>query len=169
MVRSRASHRAEGAGIVAKPELVELIKGVIETSSQQRPARLAEKIAEAVESVDKCRRKKTLAIDFDGVIHRYSSGWQDGSVYDPPVPGAIDELHVLAGRYRLVVFTARDELGPVRDALALWGLLDGTIDEVTNQKPKAWAYLDDRAVRFSDWDTAVTELARLAETDGWTP
>lgn len=28
---------------------------------------------------------KTIAIDFDGVIHKYSKGWKDGSVYDEAV------------------------------------------------------------------------------------
>ena len=27
-----------------------------------------------------------VAFDFDGVIHRYSKGWQDGSIYDEPFP-----------------------------------------------------------------------------------
>lgn len=30
----------------------------------------------------------TISIDFDGVIHQYSKGWQNGEIYDPPIRGA---------------------------------------------------------------------------------
>src|SRR5690606_42044179 len=42
---------------------------------------------------------KTVAVDFDGVIHAYSRGWQDGSIYDEPVPGAVDGLRQLMEQY----------------------------------------------------------------------
>lgn len=35
---------------------------------------------------------KTVAIDFDGVIHKYSKGWQDGSIYDEPTSGAFEYI-----------------------------------------------------------------------------
>jgi hypothetical protein len=48
-------------------------------------------------------RPKVL-VDFDGVIHRYSKGWGDGTVYDPPVAGARAALRKLeVGRVALGV------------------------------------------------------------------
>jgi hypothetical protein len=53
-------------------------------------------------------RRGTLAIDFDGVLHRYSQGWHDGTIYDPPVPGSVEAMTTLARRYALFVHTTRD-------------------------------------------------------------
>ena len=39
---------------------------------------------------------KTIAFDFDGVIHKYRDGWKDGSIYDE-----IDENMILIIRYLL--------------------------------------------------------------------
>lgn len=69
----------------------------------------------------------TLAIDFDGVIHTYSKGWQDGTIYDPPMPGALNGLRTLMQEHAVFIFTAR-EPEQVMPWLELYGF-DVTIDE----------------------------------------
>jgi hypothetical protein len=92
---------------------------------------------------------KTIAIDFDGVIHSYEDGWQGGNVYGSPKEGCIKVINELKHRgFKVVVLTARDELEPVKNWLAAH-----KIDiEVTNTKPPAIAYIDDRAIRFTNWE-----------------
>jgi phosphoglycolate phosphatase-like HAD superfamily hydrolase len=52
-----------------------------------------------------------LLVDFDGVIHRYSRGWWDGSAYDEPMPGALETLADLeAVGYEIVVFSTRHQV-----------------------------------------------------------
>lgn len=51
---------------------------------------------------------KTIAIDFDGVIHKYSKGWQDGSIYDKPVSGVFDAIETLFDvGYSVFIFSTR--------------------------------------------------------------
>jgi hypothetical protein len=50
----------------------------------------------------------TIAVDFDGVVHAYSKGWQDGSIYDPPVPGAVEGLRALMETHAVFVHTTRE-------------------------------------------------------------
>lgn len=90
-------------------------------------------------------KRPTLSIDFDGVLHLYSKGWQKGVIYDPPTEGAKEALMALVPRYRLVVSTVRDDLRAVWNWLRTWEL-DIFISDVTNAKPIAVAYIDDRAV-----------------------
>ena len=48
-----------------------------------------------------------IAIDFDGVIHGNSKGFYDGTVYDKPIPGAIEAIKFLSKKYTIVIFTAK--------------------------------------------------------------
>lgn len=51
---------------------------------------------------------KTVAIDFDGVIHKYSKGWQDGSVYDGPIDGAFEYIKsLMENNYAVFIFSTR--------------------------------------------------------------
>lgn len=115
----------------------------------------------------------TVAVDFDGVIHAYSKGWQDGTIYDPPVEGAFEALVTLMKTYAVFIFTTRDATDVAR-----WLNRHGLLAEVdadpqrtfwndqgrllvTNRKLAAVAYVDDRAVRFESWPQALSALAEV--------
>lgn len=101
---------------------------------------------------------KTLAVGFDGVIHG-----EDGT----PVAGSWVALGTLAERYRIVVYALRDNLDPVVSWLDTHGF-GRYFSEVTDRRPKAWAYVDDRAyvderaVWFETWDQALTQLEGIS-------
>lgn len=123
---------------------------------------------------------QTVAVDFDGVIHAYSRGWHDGTIYDEPVSGAIEGIKRLQQRYAVYVFTSREPL-EVASWLAQWfhtvvdpehaiggseqaegGRVEFWNDReailVTNRKLPAVAYVDDRAVRFTTWQDLDGQL-----------
>ncbi len=100
--------------------------------------------------------KKTIVVDFDGVIHGYSSGWKGATVIsDPPVSGAIEWLGRASERFQVAVWSARSREKGGIDAMREWLLGHGLPAEVLAQlafprggKPAAHVYLDDRAVCF---------------------
>jgi len=105
--------------------------------------------------------QKTIAVDFDGVIHKYSKGWHNGKVYDYPVFGAVEALERLHKRgYKIVIFTCRAETKEGVEEVKKWmnhhfAWFDEVAPmfelEITDKKPKAIAYIDDRGIRFTNW------------------
>jgi len=108
--------------------------------------------------------KKTIAFDFDGVIHKYSKGWQDGKIYDEPVEGALEAIvELLIKGYKVSVFTTRENTAEVRNWIIdklheckavvskVFHQFPREDFEVTNKKPIAIAYIDDRGIRFTNW------------------
>jgi hypothetical protein len=109
---------------------------------------------------------RTVAVDFDGVIHSYTRGWTGYTPRDAPEPGALEFVQrLLAEGFDVVVMTTRaatrEGLFATRDWLVLHGFPDL---RVTDQKIPAIAYVDDRAVSYrhgASWDdvrAAVLEL-----------
>ncbi len=118
---------------------------------------------------------RTVAVDFDGVIHRYSQGYLDGSIYDAPVDGALDGLRSLMLSCSVFIFTAREPLLSVAAWLSERGFQVTTVNPtapfwemrgillVTSQKLVADAYIDDRGIRFEDWSQTLADVKRLVK------
>lgn len=95
--------------------------------------------------------KRTVCLDFDGVVHSYASGWKGAAcIPDPPVCGikeAIDELR--NNGYYIVICSTRakseEGLVAIREWLNRMGI---AVDDVTADKPPAICYIDDRAICF---------------------
>lgn len=98
------------------------------------------------------RNRYTIAVDFDGVIHSYTSGWAGADQCpDPPVDGAIDFLHEMVEVFDVVIMSTRgDQPGgseAVMAYLRTWGYTGPEL-RVTREKVPALIYLDDRGWRF---------------------
>lgn len=99
---------------------------------------------------NKNSEKKTIVFDFDGVIHRYSKGWQDGSIYDIPVDGIKEVIDKLRETYKIVVVSTRTKTKKGRNEVLAW--LDEyniEIDDIMAEKPPAIIYVDDRGINFN--------------------
>ncbi len=93
--------------------------------------------------------KKRIAIDFDGVLIEWGTG--DNIMGGKPKGGAAKAVKSLVDMgYYCYVLTARDK----RHWLIIkeWLVKHKFPEmEVTNVKKKAVVYIDDRAIRFTNW------------------
>lgn len=109
--------------------------------------------------------KPIICLDFDGVVHSYSSGWRGArNIPDPPVAGALDFMDkALNAGFDVVIHSSRARYWGGISAMKSWlkrhALADGRwyeygfgrgLEDVrfTRWKPAALVTLDDRAIRF---------------------
>lgn len=86
-----------------------------------------------------------VAVDFDGVLNRYT-GWKGENILFEPQSGVKYFLKKLCEDYDVVIFTCRNT-EKVKEWLKEHGL-DRYVHGVTENKPKAVAYIDDRAINY---------------------
>ena len=122
-------------------------------------------------------RRPILCVDFDGVLHSYSSGWKGPrNIPDPPVPGAIEWLESLIpcpemvgigdrGDFQVMIYSSRSRYWGGRGAMQKWLHMHGLglewLDEIKfpAKKPPAFLTIDDRAWQFTGtFPTAIEML-----------
>ena len=119
-----------------------------------------------------------LCVDFDGVLHSYTSGWKGPrTIPDAPVSGAIEWLQDLIpcpdrigvgcrGKFRVCIYSSRSRYWGARRAMKRWLLKHGLPFEWLEElefpleKPPAHLTIDDRAICFRG--TFPTEKEILA-------
>jgi haloacid dehalogenase-like hydrolase len=102
-----------------------------------------------------------VCVDLNGVLDAYT-GWQGADHFDPPRPGARAFLEELRARgLRVIIFTTR-----YPDDVQRWLRqhdLHMLVDDVTDRKPAAHVFVDDRAVCFrGDFAETLREIDRFA-------
>jgi hypothetical protein len=111
---------------------------------------------------------QVIAIDFDGVIHSFELGFHDGTIYGTPIPGSIEAIKKISKKYKIVIYTAKAKkdrplINGKTGIELVWEWLkkydiNQYIQEVTAEKPRAICYIDDKAIRFIDWNQTLNDL-----------
>jgi hypothetical protein len=114
--------------------------------------------------------KPILCLDFDGVLHAYTSGWKGADVIpDPPTDGAMRFIWDAADHFRVAIFSSRsNQPGGLRAMQAwlaehfrfFWASDRTRCDDILAEiewpleKPSAMITIDDRALTFDGtWPT----------------
>lgn len=130
------------------------------------------------------RKKYSIAVDFDGVIHQYTTKqrgeWDPEYIPDPPMPGAFEWLGEMVRSFHVIIhsarFTPRDhtEAGCAKahralEAVKRWMLEQGMDSHTLRRlefwmdpgKPTALVYIDDRGYRFEGVFPSKEAIHRL--------
>jgi hypothetical protein len=129
--------------------------------------------------------KPILCVDFDGVIHSYDRGWQDGVIYGTVVPGFFEWVREARQHFTLTIYSARSKSPAGLEAMKEWlGLkliawktrnivsieLPPYMDDFqfVHEKPPAFLTIDDRAICFDgDWSADYLDPATLLQFKPW--
>lgn len=114
--------------------------------------------------------KPLLSVDFDGVIHAYTSGWEGPDIIrDEAVPGAMEFLEEATEHMIVAIFSARSNQPGGLEAMQDW-LKERLAEDIYEliqwplEKPPARVAIDDRCILFEgEWP----EIETLLEFKPW--
>lgn len=106
-------------------------------------------------------KKPILVLDFDGVLHSYTSGWKGVDIIpDLPVDGAIENVKEYVKHFDVWIVSSRTREKIGREAIINWLVKYGFPDDiiVSADKPAAFLTIDDRGWTFNGTFPSVEEL-----------
>ena len=103
------------------------------------------------------KQQQTVAVDFDGVLAEHETEWHESKIGSPIQDGLRLLTQLQKKGYAVVVLTARKDTKTVRT----WLKKQGFQLPVTNTKPPAVAYVDDRAVRPGSLAETLSQIEEL--------
>ena len=117
---------------------------------------------------------KTIVFDFDGVVHRNSKGFHDGTIYDEPTKNIRSIFMYLKNNGYLIAINScklRSDRPKVNNKTGeelivdwLWKYdLSGFVDILEAEKTPGIMYIDDKAMRFNQYDSFDKFLDKLEE------
>lgn len=131
---------------------------------------------------------KTIAIDFDGVIHKYSEGWKDGSIYDEPFDNVFEIISDLMQHNYVFIFSSRSPrqirnwinsyllihdiyfdsifsvYGYTAEIIPFWTKFwkKRNVLGITRKKLPATIYIDDKVLRFEgNWSKTIEDIKNI--------
>jgi len=117
--------------------------------------------------------KSQIAIDFDGVIHKNSKGFFDGTVYDDPIEGSLDSIKKISQKFDIIIFTAKASKDrPLingktgKEHVVDWLKENGFYQYIKNvviEKPRAILYIDDKGYKFNNWVETINFVDSITE------
>jgi hypothetical protein len=131
-------------------------------------------------------RKPIICLDFDGVIHDYKLGWQNGTIYGDVTPGFWEWAEAAQEHFKLVIYSSRSRTETGLSQMQRW-LLDQWAEhnralhpderrtvsvmaawfDFAHEKPPAFLTIDDRCIRF-DGDWLGMDPHQLLKYKTWT-
>lgn len=106
--------------------------------------------------------KPILCLDFDGVLHSYSSGWKGArNIPDPPVKGALEFLVKSLNHFTIAIYSSRSHQWGGRRAMKRW-LYDFLVCYGIEMEPPPewWMNYIAHVSAMDPWDISVKDAAR---------
>ena len=109
--------------------------------------------------------KPILCLDFDGVIHSYTSGWKGArNIPDPPVPGALDFILAAQAQFTVAILSSRSHQWGGRRAMRLWLAMYVAErmgrDNLGHDDPFVAMALEEGAHTYEQWSDVCSVAAR---------